>query len=125
MRQPEATFKQRLTKCFAKVYPEGWWTYLTPVKAGTPDLVFAVPGAATVWVEAKVYGKRPTLIQERQIALMRAAGMHVAVLTAHMTQEERPVCWRRWSLAFDTQVGSRIMEGGLMNYPIFWEAFLL
>jgi VRR-NUC domain len=128
MPQPEATFKQRLTKCFAKVYPEGWWTYLKPVKAGIPDLVFTIPGFRTVWVEAKADRGVVTPIQQRQIALMQAAGMTVVVLTAHMTQEGRSVHWRRWSITIDFQDdrrGMRVLPGGLMDALTFWETALL
>jgi len=59
MLQPEAKFKRRLTASFAELHEPGgsWWSYLKPVKIGTPDLVFNRVNDGAIWVEAKANGK--------------------------------------------------------------------
>lgn len=47
--------------------------------AGAPDLFIMINGDH-FWVECKAPGKRPRIVQEREIMTMKAAGCHVFVV---------------------------------------------
>lgn len=51
-----------------------------PGRAGAPDRLFSRKDRGSVWIEFKDRGERPTLLQEREHARMRAAGMEVHVV---------------------------------------------
>lgn len=127
MPQPEAKFKQRLTKCFAEIHPyDGWWSYMRPAKIGTPDLVFAGLAQGTIWIEAKANSNPLSRGQELQISRMQRAGMKVRVIDAHMHHDGNGALlpWRDWSLSIDfrsSRRGNRICAGELMTTTDFWE----
>ena len=128
MPQPESLFKRRLTKCFTQVFSrDGWWSYLKPIKGGTPDLVFSHLTYGAAWVEAKAHGKPLSRVQEFQIDRMQMAGMRVRVVDVHMAEGGVRVPWKRWSLHIDyleSLRGNRICQGELMATPGFWEGLL-
>jgi hypothetical protein len=125
MAQPEAVFKRRLTTCFTAAYlADAWWSYVKPTKIGTPDLVFSRLTLGTLWIEAKANGEDLSKGQELQIGKMRAAGMKVIVIDAHMTRMGASVPWPQWLLNIDflsSRRGNQICEGALMLTEDFWE----
>ena len=127
MTQPEAKFKRRLTTCFTTVFPrDSWWSYVKPVRSGTPDLVFSHLTLGTIWLEAKANGKALSGGQELQVASMQGAGMKVRVIDAHMVGPDGAHrSWRHWSLDVDflqSSRGNRICEALAMTTEEFWEA---
>lgn len=105
--QPEAKFKRKLVEAFEALYPEGWFAYLRGVgRNGIPDLRFAIPGHAGVWVEAKVDNNTVSSDQMLQLANMRAAGDRAVVV--------RCLDWER------TKDRRRIAVGYPHNGDIHW-----
>ena len=90
MKQPEATFKDALTKgfetAFGKKSQTSFWSYMKGTKWGVPDLFFAAKGGAA-WIEAKVGSNRLEATQEATIPRMAAGGATVWVLTANHVQK--------------------------------------
>jgi hypothetical protein len=102
-KQPEAKFKERLTKAFRKAFPDkktAGYTYVgvggPGQKSGYPDLHFhfvspresydgVLHRADHIWVEAKVYPHTLEPHQARTIAALRNAGASVVVATYNPT----------------------------------------
>lgn len=111
-KQPEAKFKERLTKAFCKAFPdkrEAGYTYVgvngPGQKSGYPDLFFHFTNRAEIalmggklradhlWIEAKVYPHALEPMQARIIAAMRNAGCSVMVATFHPETKVIRVEW--------------------------------
>ena len=54
------------------------WT--APSMAGVPDRIVILPGGKIVFVELKAPGKKPSLIQQRTIEMLKGLGACVLVL---------------------------------------------
>jgi hypothetical protein len=98
-KQPEAKFKERLTKAFRKAFPDkkaSGYTYVgvggPGQKSGHPDMFFYFRKEVTapmvsahradhLWVEAKVFPRALEPHQARVIAALRNAGATVLIAT--------------------------------------------
>jgi hypothetical protein len=54
------------------------WT--APSMAGVPDRIVILPGGKITFVELKAPGKKPSLIQQRTIEMLRTLGARVLVI---------------------------------------------
>jgi hypothetical protein len=100
-KQPEAKFKERLTKAFHKAFPDkkaSDYTYIgvdgPGKKSGYPDLHFhysrlsegsKTRAVGALWIEAKVSPNTLEPHQARRIAALRNAGEKVIVATYNPT----------------------------------------
>ena len=87
MRTPESYEKQDVDKFLKKLGPERVWSFKPYMaglgKAGVPDYCICLAGA--FWaLEIKRPGKAPTVLQDRIIREIRAAGGHCAAGTAEV-----------------------------------------
>jgi len=62
------------------------WT--APSMAGVPDRIVILPGGKIVFVELKAPGKRPSLIQQRTIEMLRELGASVSVIDSREGLDE-------------------------------------
>lgn len=74
----ERDIEKRVTDYATK---KGFWSrkFTSPQRRGVPDRVFARCGQV-FWIEFKAAGKKPTPLQESEIAKMRAVGLTVHVI---------------------------------------------
>lgn len=54
--------------------------FSSPYHRGIPDRIVLMPGGCTSFAEIKTTGKKPTLLQEKAIAELRAMGFKAEVI---------------------------------------------
>lgn len=82
--QPESRLQRKIRKALKAEYPDSvWWKVhggpFTP--AGIPDLAGVVYGRP-IFLEVKMPGEEPSLVQRKRMRDLRRAGAIVAVVTS-------------------------------------------
>ena len=71
----EKYLRDQVKKLGGKAYK-----FVSPGNSGVPDRMVCLPGGRIYFVELKAPGKKPTVLQLRQMKLLRDLGFNVKVL---------------------------------------------
>jgi hypothetical protein len=75
----EKTIEQRL-RDKAKSAGGRAFKWVSPGFAGVPDRIVILPGGRIIFVELKAPGKKPTILQERVMGILKGLGADVRVV---------------------------------------------